>query len=492
MNRRRFLQQASAGLLASAVINPHGRPNHARAQLAGVSASQHDNSRPNILLVISDDQSWLHTSVAGDRVVRTPAFDRIAREGALFTHAFCASPSCTPSRGALLTGQTPWRLKDNGNLWSTLPKEFPVYPDLLEHAGYVVGHTGKGWAPGKVEAGGRTRNPAGPLFQDFSRFLQSAPTHRPFCFWFGSRDPHRPYEKGTGLASGKRLEDVEVPPFLPDMPEIRSDILDYYFEIERFDRQLKQMLDLLDRTGRAENTLVVVTSDNGMPFPRAKANLYDYGTHMPLAIRWPAKIRSGRSIADFVGLTDLAPTFLEAAGLKPPTDMTGSSLLGRLVSDKPAPPDPSRDKAFFGRERHAWCRAGGLGYPARAVRTERHLYIRNFEADRHPAGDPDIYGNIDPGPTKSIMRENRQAKRVSHLFQLAFEKRPAEELYDLRTDPAQMQNIARLAEYADVRRQLSQELDRWMSSTKDPRGSGQGNPWDHYPFHGNRDMHHLR
>ena len=225
------------------------------------------------MFAISDDQSHAHAGASGNPVVRTPAFDRLAADGVLFAHAFCSSPSCTPSRGAILTGQECYRLEAGVNLWSSLPSKFRAYPDLLEEAGYHAGYTRKGWAPGRLEPGGRTRNPAGPRYDSFAAFRDAAPESAPFCFWFGSSDPYRPYEKGSGLASGLRADDVSGPPFLPDVPEVRNDILDYYFEIERFDRELGKILSLLEERGELENTLVIATSGNGMPFHLAKADL---------------------------------------------------------------------------------------------------------------------------------------------------------------------------------------------------------------------------
>jgi N-sulfoglucosamine sulfohydrolase len=243
--------------------------------------------RPNVLLAIADDWSFPHAGVYGDTTVRTPTFDRIAREGARFTHAFAAAPSCTASRAALLTGQAVHRLAEGGNLHGFLPRAHPVYPDLLEAAGYVVGFTGKGWGPGQFEPGGRTRNPAGPRFASVDEFLRSRDKTKPFVFWFGSQDPHRPYDAGTGSQSGMRPEQVQVPPFLPDTADVRQDILDYYFEVQRFDRDLGRVLESLAQAGELDNTIVIVTSDNGMPFPRAKATVYDGGARVPLAIRWP-------------------------------------------------------------------------------------------------------------------------------------------------------------------------------------------------------------
>ena len=447
-------------------------------------------ARPNILLAIADDASWVHFGAYGERVFKTPAFDRVAREGVLFNHAFCASPSCTPSRAGLLTGQHIWRLEESGNLWSTLQAKFKVYPELLEAQGYAVGLRGKGWGPGNPKPGGRNRNPAGPAFNSFDAFLKTVPADKPFCFWLGPSDPHRPYDTGSGVKSGKRPEDVQVPRFLPDTPEVRSDILDYGVEVERFDAAVGDVLRSLDAVGRTENTIVVVTSDNGMPFPRCKANLYDYGMRMPLAVRWPARVKAGRTVEDLVTLVDLAPTFVEAAGLVVPPEMTGRSLLPVLLSDKSGQVDPARNRVFYGRERHARVRADNLSYPSRALRTHEFLYIRNFKPDRWPAGDPPIYGDIDQAgnitgsPSKAAVVNHEDDPAVRRLFELACGKRPAEELYDLRNDPFQTRNVASETGYAGPRKSLREQLDRFLEETRDPRVTGGGEQFDLYPYYG--------
>ncbi len=446
------------------------------------------DSRPNILLCIADDASWHHFGANGDKVVRTPNFDRMAREGVNFRNAFCSSPSCTPSRGALLTGQHFWRLQEGANLWSRWPTNFAVYPELLAKAGYHVGLKGKGWGPGDFKHYGHTGNPAGLVARDFGVFLTNKPVGKPFCFWFGSTDPHRLYERGTGVKSGLKINDVVVPPYLPDAPEVRSDILDYYFEIERFDRDIGDMLGLLEARGELESTLVVITSDNGWPFPRGKATCYDAGTRMPLVIRLPAKVKGGRVVDDFVSLTDLAPTFLEAAGLKPVAEMTGKSLLPLLTSGRSGQVEPGRDRILFGRERHASVRAANVGYPIRGIRTGEFLYLRNFEPERWPAGDPPIYGDVDQhldiagSPSKQAVVEHGDNPSRDRLFELAFGKRPAEELYDLTADPWQTNNVAGAASYAEKQKALRTELDRGLTETKDPRALGKGDEFDRYHY----------
>lgn len=488
--RRRFLAAAGAAAFAKAP-----------AILRAASAR-----RPNILFAISDDHSYPHTSAMGDKVVKTPAFDRVAASGVLFRNAYCLSPGCAPSRAGLLTGRYPWQIEEAGTHASFFPKKFSVYPDILEKNGYFVGLTGKGAGPCNYQGSGWTRNPAGPSFDtrklarplpgisandysgNFADFLKARPKDKPFCFWYGCTEPHRGYDKGSGIKSGKKLDDVVVPPFLPDSPEVRSDILDYYFEVERFDRDVGAMLKLLEERGELDNTLVVVTSDNGWPFPRGKATCYDAGTLMPLAIRWPAKVKGGRVIDDFVSHTDLAPTFLEAAGVKVPSETTGKSLMSLLTSGRDGQVEPWRDKIFFGRERHASVRAGNVGYPTRGIRTADFLFLRNFAPERWPAGDPPLYGdvdqhlNIEGSPSKQAVVEHGDKPDRRRLFDLSFSKRPAEELFDLKADPWQTSNVAGDVRYLEIQKRLRADLDRTLSETKDPRALGTGADFDRYHY----------
>jgi N-sulfoglucosamine sulfohydrolase len=442
--------------------------------------------QPNILLAIADDWSWPHAGAYGDPTVKTPVFDRAAREGVLFTRAFAAAPSCTPSRAALLTGRYPHQLEEGGVLHGFLPARFPVYTDLLERAGYYVGFTRKGWGPGRFEAGGRTRNPAGPAFRDFDAFLRGRRAGQPFVFWFGSQDPHRPYVEGSGPAAGIDPASIRVSAFLPDTPEVRRDLADYFFEVQRFDRELGDILERLRTLGELDNTLVVITADNGMPFPRAKANVYDAGTHVPLAMRWPGRAKPGLVAGAFVSLSDLAPTFLDAAGVTPPDSMNGRSILALAAGGAAH----DRDKVFLERERHAHVRSGNLSYPVRAVRTGDWLYIRNLRPDRWPAGDPEMvfsvgpYGDIDGGLSKTQMLERRHDPSIARFFELATARRPAEELYDLRTDPDQLRNVADHAGHRAAKARLRRTLDDWMRTTGDPRATTDDDRWDRYPYYG--------
>ena len=373
------------------------------------------------------------------------------------------------------------RLEEGAHLWGILPKKFPVYTDILESAGYFVGYGGKGWGPGTLVGSGRTRNPAGPEFPNFGQFLSEKPPDRPFCYWLGSKHPHRPYVQGSGRAAGMKLTDVVVPAFLPDTPAVRSDLLDYYFAIQRYDREVGEVIRSLETLGQLDNTLVVLTGDNGMAYPRAKANLYDPGTHVPLAMRWPAGFGAGRVIDDFASLCDLAPTFLEAAGLKPLSEATGRSLLG-LIDRKER---GAREMVFVERERHANARMGDASYPSRAVRTRAFLYIRNMKPDRWPVGDPDrrrAFADTEDSPARLVLTEGREDPRYARLFRLGFDRRAEEELYDLAKDPHELDNLAGRMEYAATKRKLRAALDQWMKETRDPRALGAGDEWDRYPF----------
>lgn len=444
--------------------------------------------KPNILFVIADDWSYPHAGTYGDKVIKTPNIDRMAREGVLFNNAYCAAPSCSPSRAAILTGRFPHQLEAGASLWGYLPKNYPTYTQLLQQAGYYVGLTRKGWGPGNFAAGDYTENPAGSSYKDFASFFTSAPMDKPFCFWFGTTDPHRPYEAGSGAKWGMKISEVKVPGWLPDETVVRNDILDYYFEVQRLDRELGEILSMLEKVGQLENTLVVITSDNGMPFPRAKANLYDAGTRMPLIMRWKGKIKPGRQIKEFVSLTDLAPTFLEAAGQKVPNEMTGSSLWPLLEGKKIK---ENRQMVFVERERHANVREGDVGYPARAIRTADFLYIRNYHPERWPAGDPDLYhsvgpyGDTDDSPSKQYILQNKDQKSVIPFYIRGFAKRPAEELYDLKLDPDQLSNVAGNPKYSNHLKNLAKELNRWQEKTKDPRAGNKSNvSFDAYPYFG--------
>lgn len=451
------------------------------------------NQPPNFLVLMSDNQYYSHLGCYGDPIVKTPNIDLLATQGVRFTHAFCASPSCTPARGAMLAGQDIWRLGEGGNLWSTLSDTIPLYTDLLEKAGYLVGHDRKGWGPGNYEAGGRTRNPAGYTFTNFEDFLEKNKSNRPWSFWLSSRNPHRPFECGAGIANGIDPKKVIVPPYLPDSKEVRADMCDYYYQIRQFDNEVAEAVSLLKEKELDDNTVIIVCSDNGWMMPRGLANLYDFGTRVPLIISWPEQFKDKKVLDDFVSLNDLAPTILELARIQIPKQMTAKSLVPLLSSDNEGYSETERNYIIFGRERHALVRKGGLGYPGRAIRTRDYLYIHNLTPERWPAGDPPLFGDIDlhmlqdKSPTKEHMMLHKDSIGIEELYKMAFLKRPEEELFDLKHDPYQMKNVAYESNFEQIKADLKKKLHDYLVKTQDPRAIRKPAEWDNYPYYKESD-----
>lgn len=465
--------------------------------------------RPNILFAIADDWSFGHAGAYGCRWVKTPGFDRVAREGLLFTRAYTPNAKCAPSRACILTGRNSWQLEEAANHICYFPPKFKTWAETLGEHGYTVGMTGKGWAPGVAnDAQGKPRQmtgkpynsrrapkPAGGISPNdyagnFEEFLEGATVEKPWCFWYGAAEPHRGYEYGSGVAKGgKRLSDVDhVPGYWPDNETVRNDMLDYALEVEHFDRHLVRMLDLLAERGKLENTLVVVTSDHGMPFPRVKGQAYEASNHVPLAMMWKRGIAApGRALEDYVSFVDLAPTFVDLAGIKwQATGMAetwGLSLRNFFFTDQSGRVDPRRGHVLLGKERHDIGRPHDWGYPIRGIVRDDMLLIENFETSRWPAGNPETgYLNCDGGPTKTEVLKSRTSPGLSHFWELCFGKRPALEFYDLTADPDCLVNLAERSEHAELRDTLKAQLQAELEQQQDPRMFGQGEVFDKYLY----------
>jgi uncharacterized sulfatase len=274
-------------------------------------------------------------------------------------------------------------------------------------------------------------------------------------------------------------------------------MLDYAVEIEWFDKHLVKILNMLKEIGELEKTIIIVTGDNGMPFPRAKANCYDAGIHVPLAISWGSKIAHGQKSDDLISMVDIAPTILEAAGLKfnGAYPMTGKSFLKPLIS-KEFHSNKKDQEIFAGRERHSSARYDNRGYPQRIIRTDKYIFIRNYHPEYWPIGDPQVYlkdntlGEMhqayldsDDGPTMSYYRKtNTKDQTFLPFFLAAVGKRPAEELYDIIKDPACMNNLAEKPEFENIRKQLSSRLTVRLKETGDTRQIGPDPEiWETYP-----------
>lgn len=519
--------------------------------LGAASAGQEKatEKRPNILFCFADDCGRYASAYAKadgpgtlNDAVRTPNIDRIAREGVLFRHAFVAAPSCTPCRSTLLSGQYFWRTGRGailqGAVWDSA---IPSYPLLLQAAGYHIGETFKVWGPGTPAdapygAGRFAFERAGRRFNNFSEnvtaavaqgtaaeaakqalydevlanfnaFLAARPADQPFCYWFGPTNVHRKWKRGSGKALWGIDPDSlkgKVPPFLPDVPEIREDIADYLGEAQAYDAAIGVLLKRLEETGELANTLVVVSGDHGMPgVTHGKCNLYDFGVRVSLAVRGPG-IPAGRVVDDFANLMDLAPTFCEAGGVKPPAVMTGRSLMPVLRSAKAGQVDPERAWVLTGRERHvAGAREGFVPYPQRALRTKEYLYIVNFHPERWPMGDPFnldggrtpdagsltedtmvTFKDMDASPTKAWLVTHRGDPQWQRYYDFAFARRPREELYVLADDPHQVKNVAADPKYAKVRADLERRLMSELTRTGDPRVKDDGKYFETPPLAG--------
>ena len=497
------------------------------------------DERPNIVMAFADDWGKYASAYAKlepggpSDAVSTPHFDSLASSGVLFTHAYVSAPSCTPCRSSLLSGQHFWQC-GRGSILQGAIWDFsnPAYPLMLEKAGYRIGHTYKVWSPGSPanapHGGKRCQfNQHGRRFNGFSQNAMKASDpetgkaglldevrknvrsfldpdndesgdDQPFCYWFGPTNCHRKWIAG----SGKKLWGIDpdelkgkLPPFLPDVDVVREDFADYLGEAQAFDASLGVIVEELKRIGKLDNTLLVISGDHGIPgVTRGKCNLYDLGTSVPLAIHWPKRIKHpGRVVTDFVSLPDLAPTFLQAAGVEPDQAMTARSLMPILTSDKQGRVDESRDAVFTGRERHvAKARAGNKPYPQRAIRTDQYLYIVNFAPERWPMGDgagfgrstgpmPELeklrentfsaFGDLDASPTKAYVILNR--KDDPRSFYYAVGRRPMYELYDIKSDPHCMKNLALETQMTSVRDRLHDRLFGELKRTNDPRVSGE-------------------
>jgi len=475
-------------------------------------------------------------------LLHTPNLDRLAKSGVLFRNAHVNAPSCTPCRSSLLSGQHFWRTGRGAILQGAVWDEtIPTYPLLLRDAGYHLGKSYKVWSPGSpadAPYGGQKHafEKAGRAFNNFSEnatelvakgatveaarnqllaevrgnfqaMLAAKPAGQPFAYWFGPTNTHRTWVRG----SGKRLWDIDpdalkgrLPAFLPDVPVVREDLTDYLGEVQALDAAMGVLLAELERTGELSRTLIAISGDHGAPgFPHGKCNLYGFGTSVSLIVSGPG-VRGGRVVDDMVSLPDLAPTFLEAGNVKPPAVMTGRSLWNVLQSDRHGLVDPARAWVVAGRERHVEiARPDYSPYPQRALRTLDHVLIVNFKPDRWPLGNPyRLDGKDEPsfdevakttfvtlpdddaGPTKAWFVGARKSPEWSAQFDKFYGRRPMFELYDLRKDPDEMNNVAEEPAYTAVRKEMTERLFTILRETGDPRMTDEGKYFETPPLAG--------
>lgn len=465
--------------------------------------------RPNILFCIADDASREHMRAYGlTDWVKTPGFDRVAKEGLLFMNAYTPNAKCSPSRAAILTGRNPWQLEEAGNHNPFFPAKYTTVVEALSANGYKVGFTGKGWGPGnpgkinevprqltgpgynkiKTQAPTRTIHTT-DYTANFEAFLDERKEKEPFFFWYGGFEPHRPYEYGSGVTKGgKRTNDIDkVPDYWIDCEPVRNDMLDYAYEVEYFDSHLLQMIQLLEKRGELENTIIVVTSDNGMPFPRVKGHVYEAANHLPLAVMWKSHILyTGRKIEDYISFIDLAPTFLALAGVTSKTSsmqpIEGRPFVDIITSRMNKNQiDPQRDHVLLGRERTDAGRPHNQGFPVRGIVKNGFIYTRNYEPGRWPAGNPETgFMDVDNGPTKTAILKDGAEGKAGKFWELSFGKRPAEELYYIKSDPFCVTNLAADKRHADTLLQMRKQMEVELTRQQDPRMLGKGDIFDSY------------
>lgn len=470
-----------------------------------------EDKRPNILFCIMDDASYMHMSAYGCEWMRTPAFDRLADEGILFQNAYTPNAKCAPSRSSILTGRNSWQLEEAANHVVEFPTKFKTWPEALQENGYQAGKTGKGWGPGTaVDENGNSRELIAKAYSskklnprptksmssidyagNFETFMGQIDESQPWFFWYGAQEPHRRYEYGTGQTlGGKSIDDIdEVPAFWPDNEIIRNDMLDYGLEIEHADSHLGRMIKYLESNRQLENTLIVMTSDNGMPFPRGKAQEYEYSNHMPLAMMWPAGIRNpGRVVEDMISFIDFAPTFLEIAGVDYEVSgmesSPGRSLTDIFKSRKSGQVNPKRDYVLIGKERHDYSRPNNQGFPIRGIVGKGYLYLRNYKIDLWPAGNPELgYLDVDASPTKTQILELFRSGQDSSYWDLSFGKRKSEiEFFNIENDPECMNNLVDDERLTEMRRAMKGRLETALKEQGDPRAMGNGDVFDSYGY----------
>lgn len=506
----------------------------------------------NIVLLFADDLGRYASIYADPRqpspndIISTPVFDRVARDGARFDNAFVSVPSCTPSRAALNTGRHFFRNGSHAQLhypWvKTAPDPFAKIkgmPLTLRDGGYHIGLTYKlHMRPSIIGGKKNTYNKAGNRFNQFSQvvskaknqdaakqllfdevrnnflsFLKKRDPGQAFFYSYNPTNTHRKWVRGSGKALwGIDPDQLEgrLPPFLPDTAVVREDFADYLGEAMAFDVSCGVILDEIEKLGELDNTLIVISGDHGIPgFPRGKCNVHDFGSRVLLAMRWPKHISKRRVVKTPVSLIDLAPTFLAAAGLKSVDDPNGENLLPALAAG--GSDTQLRGSAVIGREVHAHtARNDNQPYPVRALRTPDFLYVKNFKPERWPAGDPyqvtadsepsfaeicletyACFADIDASPTKAWLVKHRRDADIEPLLEFAWNKRPAEELYELAKDPFQIHNLASDPAYAGIRNELRKQLMEELEANEDPRLDGDS--FDRPPYRWERkNLHKAR
>jgi N-sulfoglucosamine sulfohydrolase len=445
----------------------------AAGQPASGGAGGGGSSRRNVVLIIADDLGR-DLGCYGNTKIRTPNLDALAARGTRFTHGFATVASCSPSRAVILTGlfthtNGQYGLAHAAHHAQTFDNVKSL-PTRLKQTGYRTGVIGKlhvlpaSVYPFDEKVEGRetgNNRDVDAMSARVGEFV-ARDAAKPFFLLVGFGDPHR---AAGGFANKGKLDvasdryapdDVIVPPFLPDTPDVREDLAQYYQSVTRLDRGVGLVLETLKKAGVADDTLVIFCSDNGIPFPGAKTTLYDAGVNLPLILSSPRQSKRGVVNDSLASWVDLTPTILDWAGVKPGPNLPGRSLLGELDREH-APDGP--DAVFGSHVQHEVT----MYYPMRSIRTRTHKYILNIASPLEFPTAGDLYGSQ---TWQSILK--RGDAMLGQRSMAAYVHRPKEELYDLQADPNEMKNLAADPSSAQLLADLGRRLKAWQEKTSDP------------------------
>jgi N-sulfoglucosamine sulfohydrolase len=430
-------------------------------------------ARRNVLFLIADDLG-LDLGCYGNTKIKTPNLDALAKRGVRFSHAFATVSSCSPSRACLYTGlythtSGQYGLAHDGHNFHT-KDNVKSLPGLLKAAGYRTGILGKihvvpqsvyPWDAEITKGIGGNRSVA-EMAKQARKFIDDA-GDKPFCLVVGYSDPHRSARNfGNENAYPGVVEtkydpkEVELPFFVPDRPEARQDLAEYYQSTTRLDQGIGLMLDELKKSGHAEDTLILFLSDNGIPWPGAKTTLYDPGLHLPLIVSSPAQKNRGLTNPNLVSYVDVLPTILDWAKVKAPAVLPGRSLLPILEEEKLL---PDWQTIYGSHQFHEVT----MYYPMRMVRTPRYKYILNLANRLEFPFASDLYGSA---TWQGVVK--RGDKQFGERDVASYVNRPREELFDLEKDPHELKNVAGDPAYAKTLTDLRENVHEWRKKTNDP------------------------
>lgn len=449
------------------------------APLAWLTAAE---SKPNVLLILTDDHSVPHVGCYGDKDIMTPNLDKFAAEGMRFDRAYVTCPQCVPSRASIFTGRSPVDI-DMSRFSAPLPRAIKTYPEALRAAGWFTGVAGRtyhmdgavtGMPPETLKVFDKYKLITFPdrlnyvkvgsgseaQFAQFREFLDLKPAEKPFFLQLSSNDPHRPLNTHGPVKHDPTK--IKLPEHYPDTQLVREDFARYYDEIAHFDVLFGEVMAELEKRGLAANTIVVFMGDNGASQFRGKGTLYEYGIHVPLLVRWPGKVKPGSSTAELISGEDLAPTLLEAAGVPVPPEMTGKSFVKLLRGE----PFAGRQYVFAERGAHGTNLPGNsadfdLG---RVVVSKTHKFIYNALGELP-------YWPVDFAKDAfwlELVKMHEAGKLDAKFDRLYFATpRPMFELFDLENDPNEFNNLASSKDAAGIEQELKAVLQEWMILQRD-------------------------